>query len=327
MTVKPAIPDTPCAPRARVAWRRVLGLAAVALGLALPTAAGAQSPPPPGPPPGAGRDLPAPPGTAPTFVPAGTPAAIPTGAVRPGLLDGRGARLDGRARRFSLAVACRRNGTVTVTASLPARRTIARGQLRCRGASGTAALRLSRADAARVVRAGTVPARATVRQGARAGTVEFTLRTGGNPVAPGFWTDGHLECAAPGTAVPQAYLVEPDFTTATTTAISTRAWVAWYSKATGWQWLGVRGPNAGRWDTWTATPTGIAQFHPNGAALPVPFTWGPISVPAGRGISAVGVYEIVYWTGGTPTYGWKYVNAGTTGAAAAGGGTTACTYA
>src|SRR5689334_15898309 len=102
--VKPAIPDTRCARHARGAWRRVLGLAAVAVGLGLPAAAGAQSPPPPGPPPGAGRDLPAPPGTTPAFVPAGTPAAIPTGRVRPGLLDGRGTRLDRRARRFSLAL-------------------------------------------------------------------------------------------------------------------------------------------------------------------------------------------------------------------------------
>ena len=45
---------------------------------------------------------------------------------------------------------------------------------------------------------------------------------------------------------------------------------------------------------------------------------GPIAVPAGRGIYAVGVYEIVYWVGGRPDHQWQYVNAGTTGAVAAG---------
>jgi hypothetical protein len=94
----------------------------------------------------------------------------------------------------------------------------------------------------------------------------------------------------------------------------------------GWHWLGVNGENANRWDTWTATVSGIAQFHPNGAPTPVPWTWGPISVPTGHGISTIGVYEIVYWVAGHPDYQWQYVNAGTTGAAAAGGGTLYCAY-
>ena len=59
----------------------------------------------------------------------------------------------------------------------------------------------------------------------------------------------------------------------------------------------------------------------------MPFTWGPISVPAGHGIYAVGVYEIVYWVAGRPDYQWQYVNAGSTGAAAAGAGTLYCQYA
>ena len=61
--------------------------------------------------------------------------------------------------------------------------------------------------------------------------------------------------------------------------------------------------------------------------MPVPYTRGPVAFPAGEGISAVGVFEIVYWTGGKPVHQWRYVNAGTTGAAAAGGGTQYCTYA
>ena len=67
------------------------------------------------------------------------------------------------------------------------------------------------------------------------------------------------------------------------------------------------------------------QFHPNGAPSPCP---GPRdrSRAAGQGIITVGVYEIVYWVGGKPDYQWQYVNAGTTGAAAAGGGNLYCSY-
>jgi hypothetical protein len=120
--------------------------------------------------------------------------------------------------------------------------------------------------------------------------------------------------------------LQPDFTTSTTLPISTRGWVGWYTTAGGWQWLGMRGRNTSRWDTWTATPRGIAQFHPDGALVPVPWTWGPISVPTGKGIYAVGVYELIYWVAGKPDYRWQYVNAGTVGAAAAGGGTLYCAY-
>ena len=57
----------------------------------------------------------------------------------------------------------------------------------------------------------------------------------------------------------------------------------------------------------------------------MPFTWGPIAVPARRD-HAVGVYEIVYWVGGLPDTSWQYVNAGSTGAVAAGGPTQYCVY-
>ena len=141
-----------------------------------------------------------------------------------------------------------------------------------------------------------------------------------------FWTDGRLQCSGDPTGGPPAYLVTPDFTTKDPTPISTRGWVAWYTQAGGWHWLGIGGENAGRWDTWTATATGIAQFHPGGAVTPIAYSWGPISVPPGQGTFAIGVYEIVYWVGGKPDYQWQYVNAGTTGAVAAGGGTLFCAY-
>jgi hypothetical protein len=180
--------------------------------------------------------------------------------------------------------------------------------------------------AKKLARRHTVAVTATVTQAGRPSKVYFTLRAGG-PAAEtkGFWTDGHLQCTD-SSGAPQAYLVEPDFTTASPTPISTRGWVAWYTPAGGWHWYGEGGENAGRWDTWTASVTGITQFHPDGAATPVPWTWGPIAVPPGQGITAVGVYEIVYWVGGKPDHQWQYVNAGTTGAAAAGGGNLFCTY-
>jgi len=166
-----------------------------------------------------------------------------------------------------------------------------------------------------------VAATATVRQGAVRKRLSFSLTAGRTATkAKGFWTDGHLQCGP-------VYLAEPDFTTKATTTISTRGWVAWYTAAGGWHWLGVNGEDRGRWDTWTATPTGIAQFHPGGAFEPTPFTWGPITFPSGQGISAIGVYEIVYWVGGRPDYQWQYVNAGTTGAAAAGSATPYCGFA
>jgi hypothetical protein len=189
-------------------------------------------------------------------------------------------------------------------------------------------LRLSRKAAKRVAGRLPVAATATVHQsGKTAPKLSFTLRAGGGGPVPvkGFWTDGHLQCSDP-SGMPQAYLVEPDFTTATPTPISTRGWLAWYTAAGGWHWLGVGGENRNRWHTWTATVGGVAQFHPNGAPTPVPWTWGPISVRGGRGIYATGVYEIVYWVGGKPDYQWQYVNAGTTGAAALGGGNLYCAY-
>jgi hypothetical protein len=180
--------------------------------------------------------------------------------------------------------------------------------------------------AKRLARHNTAAAIATVKQAGKTSKLFFTLRVGAKALpAKGSWTAGDLQCSDSAGAL-QAYLVEPDFTTATPTPVSTRGWVAWYTAGGGWHWLGVNGENANRWDNWAASVTGIAQFHPNGAPTPVPWTWGPISVPVGQGTYTIGVYEIVYWVGGKPDYQWQYVNAGTTGAAAAGGGNLYCAY-
>ena len=297
----------------------------IALVLAVaPAVASAQAPPgPPGPPPGNGTDLPAPPGTAPAFVPAGTAAAIPGGAAGPGLLRDTTVALNRVKRTFSVPFACQGKGTLSVTAKRAAAGTLARASYRCVSGRATARLTLSKKVAAKVTKLRVVAATATIRQGARTERVSFSLTAGQKAAkAKAFWTDGHLQCSQDGSGAPPAYLTQPDFTTQSPTPISTRGWIAWYTARGGWHWLG-----SGRWNTWTATVGGIAQFHPDGAPTPIPFTEGPVSVPAGQGIVAVGVYEIVYWVGGRPDYQWQYVNAGTTGAAAAGTGNHYCTYA
>jgi hypothetical protein len=287
---------------------------------ATPATALAQAPPgPPGPPPGNGTDLPASPGTAPPFVPPGSAAAIPD-AAGPGLLRAERVALNRTRRTFSLQLACQANGTLRVRSARIAATELDRTGYRCASGRATARLEVSRKVAKRLARRRTVTATGVIRQGGRDTRVYFELSSGRAPAkAKGFWTDGHLQCA-PG------YLVEPDFTAKSTIPISTRGWVAWYTAAGGWHWLGSGGENAGRWNAWTASATGVQQFHPNGSPVPVPWTLGPITVPAGRGIYAVGVYEIVYWVGGHPDHQWGYVNAGTTGAVAAGGGTHYCVY-
>jgi hypothetical protein len=276
----------------------------------------AQAPPtPPGPPPGNGLDLPPSPGTAPPFVPPGSAVAIPD-TTGPGLAGGGRVTLDRRRRSFAVTLACQANGTLRVRAPRIATGEIGRERYRCASGRATVRVQVSRRIGARLARRGTVALRGAIRQSGQAATVYFELT---KRTSRGFWTDGHLQCT-PG------YLVEPDFTAATPIPISTRGWIAWYTPQSGWRWLGSNGENAGRWNTWTATVSGVAQFHPNGATVPVPWTLGPITVPPGRGIYAVGVYEIVYWVGGRPDHHWQYVNAGTTGAVAAGAGTHYCVY-
>jgi hypothetical protein len=314
--------------RARRARARSIVVLLVAAA-ALPATAAAQVPPPapPGPPPGNGTDLPAPPGTAPGVVPPGTPGAIPAGATGPGLLNGSPVRFDRARRRLALGLACQASGKVSLRARGIRGGTFARAKYRCSANRATVTLRVSRKTAKRLGRKSTVAATATVAQGGKNTRLDFTLRIRGKaPAAKGFWTDGRLQCSPDASGSPPAYLIAPDFTTRNPTPISTRGWVAWYTQAGGWHWLGVGGENAGRWDTWTATAGGIAQFHPGGAPTPIPYSWGPITVPTGQGIYAIGVYEIVYWVGGKPDHQWQYVNAGTTGAVAAGGGTLYCVY-
>jgi hypothetical protein len=244
------------------------------------------------------------------------------GAAAAGLLDAAPVPFNRARRTFTLSFACRAGGTVSATGAGVG--PLGRVRYRCAGNRAAARFTVSAATARALARKKTVVVTATIRQGGTS-KVSLILRVGPGPAAPpGFWTDGHLQCTQGGAN--QAFLAEPDFTTVTPTTISTRGWLAWYTPAAGWQWFGTLGANAGRWETWTAAPNGIVQFHAGGAVTPTPWTWGPIAVPSGQGIAVAGVYEIIYWAGGRPTYRWQYVNAGETGAAAAGGGTPFCVY-
>jgi len=296
-------------------------LALVLASTAIPATAAAQTPPgPPGPPPGNGTDLPASPGTAPAFVPPGAPTGIPADSQGPGLLNGSSVTLNRAKRSFALQFACQSSGTIRVRAKRIAAKDLARTHYRCARSRATARFSTSPKLAKRLARTRAAAATAIVSQAGKAARLYFDLTAGrAKREAPGFWTDGHLDCA-------QGYLVEPDFTATSPIPISTRGWVAYYTAGTGWHWLGNAGPETGRWNTWTATVSGIAQFHPNGAAVPIPWTLGPIAVPTGRGIYAVGVYEIVYWVAGRAQHSWQYVNAGATGAVAAGAANQYCVY-
>jgi hypothetical protein len=302
-------------------------LASLAVLVAFPAVGAAQAPPgPPGPPPGNGGDLPAPPETALALVPPGTPAAIPLGAAGPGLLSDGNEGLSRATRRFSLPFACQGNGSVSVRALALSKKPFAKAGYRCSANRAKAKLHVAAKVAKRLASHSPVAATATVRQSGKSWKLFFILRAGGKPPAQkGFWSDGHLQCADDAGG-PQAYLVEPDFTTKSPTPVSTRGWIAWYTPVGGWHWLGVRGERVNNWSNWSASVSGIAQFHPDGAPTPIPWTWGPVSVPTGQSVYAVGVYEIVYWVGGKPDYQWQYVNAGVTSAPAAGGGQLYCTY-
>ena len=237
---------------------------------------------------------------------------------------------DGRAqprrkRTFSVPFACQGNGT-----AYRKRRsgTLARASYRCVAGRATARLTLSKKVAARVVQAARRRGDGDDPPGrAHATRVSFTL-TAGQQRREG---QGLLDRRAPAVLAGRLRRAAgvPDAARLHHASRRRRSPPAGGSPGTpragGWHWLGSGETGAGTpgRPRWAASRSSI----PGGAATPIPFTWGPISVPAGQAIYAVGVYEIVYWVGGRPDYQWQYVNAGTTGAAAAGTGNLYCAYA
>jgi hypothetical protein len=256
----------------------------------------------PGPPPGAGSGFPLPPvgGVQPPAPPPGPPATIPT-ASGPAL-EGGGAQVSAGGH-LTLRVACGASGRASLSVAALRQATLARAAYACRGGHAALKLRIASTDARRLARMSPALGRVTLRQRGATARVSVALAAGGRSPSPGFWSDGGLQCASPGPS--QAYLVAPNFTVTPSTSIDVRPWIASYTDAGGWRWLGTSGRDASRWSSLTATPAGIAQWlQPTGALNP--WTWGPIDVPTGAGVRALGVFEVIYWYGGRPTYVWRY---------------------
>jgi hypothetical protein len=282
----------------------------------------------PGPPPGNGTELPAAPGAAPAGGPNG-PATTFQAPSGPGLLrDASNTKFNRSKRSFTLTIACQAKGTVKVKGR-GVRGTLGTGSYRCKGGTATVKVTASRAATTHIARLKKVPVTATFSEAGRKVSVGATLIAGGSrSEAATYWTDGNLACGDTTSTTPVATLKAPDFTykDPLTIPVSIRGWVALYTAKAGWHWYGVGGENRGRWDTWTSSPTGIVQWHPNGQIQPNATLWGPLSPTLGQQTTAIGVYEIVYWSGGGPKWQWNYVNAGNTGAVANGGGNPFCVY-
>lgn len=275
---------------------------AVGMGFSTPQAAGRTVPPSslPGPPPGAqsGFQLPPPPGQAPTGEASGPAVTLPSQVSGPALLSGSA---DLRGTRFAVPITCQTGGRVNVTARAAGTGILASASYVCRNRRATARFSLTKEAAKRIARLGSAIAQLAFTQG-KATTQRLSLIVAGSPRAPTYWSDGGLRCN-PSVSY-EGELVGPNFRVMPPTTIDVRPWLAWYTSANGWRWLGVRGTNVSRWYRWTATPDGVAEWMtPIGTISP--WMWTPIRVPPGQDTYAVGVFEVIYWYS-RPVYVWRY---------------------
>ncbi|HWT25765.1 MAG TPA: hypothetical protein VN213_19830, partial [Solirubrobacteraceae bacterium] len=252
--------------------------------------------------------------------------SVDVNAAAPGLPTGAGT-LDRTSRRVSIPVACGANGRIRLAVPVVSRGALAQGAYRCSAGRATATLRLSKRHARAVARRRSVLAVVTLREGAATVRLSAGLTTGAArpQLGGGVWSDGLLQCSSEG--VPVGNLVAPNWTATPATAISARAWLAWYRAGSGWHWVGTRGAGSSQWFHLTATPAGVAQWlRPTGfeGVLSIePWSLGPVTVPLGSGTYVIGAFEAVYWWGGRPTWTWSYVRSSPTGI---GGGETYCSY-
>jgi hypothetical protein len=268
-------------------------------------AAGAATPPPglPGPPPGAGSGLPLPPppGQSPGTEANGPPATIPAGPSGPGLVSGTASL---RGTRVTLSIACQAGGRVILSSPSLASGILAQAHYRCSRRRATARLSLRTNLAQRIARMGQALATVQLVQGKT--TERLSVVLAARPATASYWTSNFgLRCQRPGY---QAQLLAPNFSDTLPTTIDVRPWLAWYTNANGWQWLGTAGPNASRWYRWTATPSGVAEWRTAAGGL-TPWTWSPINVTPGHGIYVIAVFEAVYWYS-HPQYVWSYARSG-----------------
>ncbi len=287
----------------RVLYAGGLVLACAVFGAGVGLAQAAGGPPSlPGPPPGAGTGFSLPPAPAqppPPEAPGG-PATIPFDPSGPGLLSGSA---EPSGRHLKLPIACQAGGRAALSLPGVATGTVAQTRYKCAGGRSTVSFSLDKRVAGQIARSGSVLAGVTFKQGSA--TEHLSVMVGPSPAAPQFWTSVFgLECSSSGSN--QAELLAPNFTVTPATTIDVRPWLAWYTAATGWQWLGTEGPNASRWYRWTGTPDGVAEWHtPSGVITP--WTWGPISISPGQGAYVIAVLEAVYWYS-HPVYVWQYAH-------------------
>jgi hypothetical protein len=264
------------------------------------TAADAATAPPPslpGPPPGAGVGYPpAPaPGVGLPFEPVGPPAAIPATVSGPGLLGGN-PRIRGRV--VTVALACRGDGTASLSVPAIQAKPLARGRYKCQNGRAMLSLKLPAAYARRFGS----PVIGTLTLGAGRSAERFSVTLAARPVGSAFWSDGGLQCNLFGTDQP--YLVAPNFRVTPAATIDVRPWVAFYTATGGWRWLGTAGLNNSNWYQWSAGPSGVSSWlTPTGALNP--WTWAPLSVRPGHGTYAIGVFEVEYLYF-HPSYAWAY---------------------
>ncbi len=281
----------------------ILACALIAVASTAGPALAAGAPPGlPGPPPGAGSGfpLPPPPGQGPGPAGLGPATTVPNRVSGPGLLSGA---VTLRGTRVTLALACSAGGSASVSAPSVANGELASARYRCSRGRASVRLSLPAAAARRITRSGQVLASVTFLQRGVAEHLSLTIAV--RPQLASYWTSAFgLRCNRPGY---QAQLLAPNFSDTLPTTIDVRPWLAWYTPATGWQWLGTLGPNASRWYRFTATATGVAEWHTTGGL--VPWTWSPISVTPGRGTYVVAVFEAIYWYE-HPQYVWSYARSG-----------------
>jgi hypothetical protein len=287
-----------CGPRVRYALGLALAVALFATDAGLARAAGAPAGLP-GPPPeaGTGIPLPPPPGQDPPPQPFGSAATLPLNPSGPGLLSGSAGLTGGR---LKLNIACTAGGQAALSVPDLATGTVARAKYKCVGGRSTVSLSLGKTIARKVNGSGSVLAHVAFRQGG--GSETQSVMVGPHPPAAQFWTSVFgLQCTAFG-----GELTAPNFTVTPTTTIDVRPWLAWYTPATGWQWLGTDGPNSSRWYRWVGTPGGVAEWQTPSGTLN-PWTWGPITVSPGHGTYVIAVLEAVYWYS-HPVYVWEYAH-------------------
>lgn len=240
--------------------------------LAAPVRASASvSPPLPGPPPTAGLDFPAAPapGTVPAPGPLGPAASLPTKIGGAGLRSGF---VLVHGRQLTLAIACRTGGRVSLSASALGSGVLARGSYSCSDRQGSTQISLAPAAARRLAALKSTIGRVALGFG---NGEQFSVTLETRPTAPIDWSSGGMECSL--LAPYDAYLVAPNFTVTPPAIIDVRPWVAWYTSANGWRWLGTIGVNRSSWYRWYATPG--SGYVGDADRRPQPMDLGPCRLP------------------------------------------------